>query len=99
MVCVTPPVMLRATAPLPRFRLLDPPKVKVVPVTIALAPAFVISPPLVLSIVPPLIVSVPLPNALALLMFRVPVVTFTPPAPVLLPESVSAPAETVVNPL
>jgi len=55
----------------------------------------------VLSMVPPLMLKAEAvaPSAVALLMFKVPAVRVTPPAPLLLPERVSVPAVTVVRPV
>ncbi len=88
------------TAPVPRFKLCVPAKVKSAPSVRGLLFASVIAAPLVLSIVPaPLMVNVPAaaPSAVALLMSSVPPVSVTP-VNVFVPLSASAPAPALVKP-
>src|ERR1043166_1230646 len=59
------------TAPVPRFRLFVPPKVKLPPKVITLLLARVSEPPVVLSIVPPLMTKAPGPGAFGFLIFGV----------------------------
>ena len=72
----------KVTAPVPRFKLCVPVKVKLPFQTWALLVESVIAPPVVLSMTALLlaaIVNVPVPSALALLIFSVPAVIVVPP--------------------
>ena len=88
------------TAPVPRFRLLAPVKVKSPSQTCALFAVRVSSTPaLLLMVVPSLIVKVPDPSAVALLMKMVPWLSWTPPErPLLTPSRVSVPGPNLVRP-
>ncbi len=88
---------VNVTAPVPRFRLLLPTKVKLAPQLSALLLLSVMAAPLVLSIVPPLTVNVPEPTAVALLMINSPADSVVPPENVLLPVSVSVPLPAFVT--
>ena len=87
-------------APVPRFKLLVPAKVKSPFKARGLVLLLVIL-PLEASIVPPLMVKVPAdaPKAVALLIFNVPADKVVPAVLELVPESVNTPAFTVVAPV
>ena len=61
----------KVTAPVPRFKLCVPVKLKLPFHACALLLESVIAPAVVLSIVPPLMVKVPVPSAVALLILTV----------------------------
>ena len=88
------------TAPVPRFRLLVPVKVKFPSQTCALFAVRVsATPALLLNVVPSLMVKVPDPSAVALLMKMVPWLSWTPPERLLLtPSRVSVPGPNLVSP-
>ena len=87
---------VRVTAPLPKDRLL-PETVKPCFQTIALAEASVTAEPATLfTVIPVPSLKRPLPTALAEPRFSVPSVKLSPPAPVLVPESVSVPTPILV---
>jgi len=89
----------KVTAPVPKFKLLLPVKVKLpfqCPALLLVEVAM--AAPEVLSMVPVVMVKVPVPKAAALLMSRVPAVKVTPPVKVLAPARVRVPAETVTVP-
>ena len=65
--------------PVPRFRSLVPPKMKLAPMVMGLLFIRVIAPAVVLLIVPALIVNVPVPSAVVLSMFNVPALSVVPP--------------------
>ena len=88
------------TAPVPRFRLLEPVKVKFPSQTCGLFAVRVIAlGALLLIVVPSLMVKVPVPSAVALLMYRVPWLSWTPPErPLLTPSRVRIPGPNLVRP-
>ena len=88
------------TAPVPRFRLLVPVKVKSPSQTCALFAVRVSAAPvLLLNVVPSLMVKVPDPSAVALLMNKVPWLSWTPPERLLLtPSRVRVPVPNLVRP-
>ncbi len=88
---VTVRLLLMATAPVPRLRLLAPANVKSPPQVCALLVESVIAAPLVLPIVPPEIVNAPVPRAAALLMLSCPAERVVPPVYVSEPARASAP--------
>ena len=91
---------LGVTAPAPKFKSLDPAKVKS-PFHDCAYAEVVIAAPEVLSIVPPVIVKVlaaVAPSAAALLMFNVPALSDVPPAYVFTPESVTVPPVVLLRP-
>ncbi len=85
------------TAPVPRFRLLLPTKVKLPLQVCALLLLRVMAAPLALSIVPPLMVKVPVPTAAALSMFSWPAESVMPLEKVLAPDKVNVPAPASVR--
>src|SRR6202022_2213806 len=90
----------RVTAPVPRFRLWVPVKVKLPFQTCALLLESVIALPVVLSmmaLLPPAMVNVPVPSALALLIFSVPALIVVPPLYVLAPAKVRVPVPALAN--
>ena len=97
-VIVTVGLAPRVTAPVPRFKLELPVKVKLpFQVWALLFVDVVIAAPEVLSIVvAALIVKAPVPNAPALLISRVPTLNVTPPVKLLLPERTKAPLPALV---
>ena len=80
------------TAPVPRFSVLVPVKVKLPFQFWALLPALTMAAAPVSTVVPAPMLNVPAPSALTLAMTSVPAAKTRPPEPVLLPLSVSTPA-------
>ena len=80
------------TAPVPRFSVLVPVKVKLPFQFWTLVPALTIAVAPVSRVVPAPMLNVPAPRALALPIIRVPAAKTRPPEPVLFPLSVSTPA-------
>jgi len=89
----------KVTAPVPRFKLLLPVKVKLLFQLWALLFDSVMLAVDVLSMVPPAMVNVPVPRAVALLMSKVPAFKVTPPVKVLAPAKVKIPADSVTVPV
>src|ERR1051325_4857826 len=96
-VCSSDLLPLSETAPVPKFRFCVPPNVKLVPILMASLVVSVSAALVVLSIVPPPIVKAPVPNAEALLIFKVPELSVVPPLYVFAPESVSVPTPDFVK--